>query len=250
MGGAFISLLLSKTIAKWVSGVKVINPRRASGREAHLIEIVHSLARKARLPAMPEVGIYNSPEVNAFATGPSKRSSLVAVSSGLLDSMDTSSLEGVLGHEVAHIANGDMVTMTLIQGVVNAFVLFLSRIIAFAIGQAMRGDEEGEGFGGGYMMHFVIVLVLDIVFSILGSIVVSAFSRWREFHADSGGARLAGKANMISALRSLSQYANRVESARTSVSSLKISSGRSGFMFLFSSHPPLGERIKRLEAAR
>ena len=125
MGGAFISLLLSKVIAKWASGVKIINPRGASGREARLVEMVHNLARKAMLPAMPEVGIYHSPEVNAFATGPSKRNSLVAVSSGLLDSMDESSLEGVLGHEVAHIANGDMVTMTLIQGVVNAFVLFL-----------------------------------------------------------------------------------------------------------------------------
>ena len=249
MGGAFISLLLSKTIAKWASGVKVIDPRRATGQEARLIDMVHGLARKARLPAMPEVGIYKSPEVNAFATGPSKRNSLVAVSSGLLDSMDDPSLEGVLGHEVAHIANGDMVTMTLLQGVVNAFVLFISRIIAFAISQAMRSDEE-EGFGGGYMMHFIIVFVLDIIFSILGSIVVAAFSRWREFHADQGGARLAGKPNMISALRSLSQYVSRVESTRTSISSLKISSGKSGFMFLFSSHPPLGERIKRLEAAR
>ena len=113
----------------------------------------------------------------------------------------------------------------------------------------MKGDEE-EGVGGSYMIHFIIVLVLDIVFSILGSIVVASFSRWREFHADSGGARLAGKANMISALRSLSQYVNQVESARTSISSLKISSGKSSFMFLFSSHPPLGERIKRLESAR
>ena len=247
MGGAFISLLLSKTLAKWSTGVKIIQIRRATAIQAQLVQTVHALARKAGLRGMPQVGIYPSKEVNAFATGASKSNSLVAVSTGLLESMDEASLRGVLAHEIAHIANGDMVTMTLIQGVVNSFALFLSRVVAFFITRAM--DDDGEGSSGGYFFHYVIVFVLDIAFTMLGSIVVFAFSRWREFQADAGGARLAGKENMVSALRSLSAYVKQIESGRSSVSSLKIS-GKKGVSALFSSHPPLQERIQRLQARR
>ena len=248
MGGAFISLLMSKTIAKWTAGVKIIQPRRASGMEARLVERVHALAQKARLPKMPEVGIYKSKEVNAFATGATKSNSLVAVSTGLIESMDEASVEGVLAHEVAHIANGDMVTMTLVQGVVNSFALFLSRIVAFAITRAMSSNDD-EGFSGGYFFHYIIVFVLDIAFTMLGSIVVFAFSRHREFKADLGGARLGGRENMLSALKSLSAYVNRLETERTAVSALKIS-GKGKALSLFASHPPLSERIKRLQASR
>ena len=163
------------------------------------MQTVHALARSAGLPKLPEVGIYESDEVNAFATGPTKSRALVAVSTGLLNRMGSREVEGVLGHEVTHIANGDMVTMTLIQGVINAFVMFLSRVLAFVISQAMRSRDDRDS-GGGWL-QFLLVMVFQIVFSILGSIVVCWFSRQREFRADAGGARLAGRENMINALR-------------------------------------------------
>ncbi len=239
MGGAFISLLISKKIAKWTTGVKVIHPVNSSGRNASLVKMVHDLARKAKLPAMPEVGIYGSNEVNAFATGPSKRNSLVAVSEGLLNSMDENELEGVLAHEVSHIANGDMITMTLIQGVVNSFAMFLSRIISYAITSSMREESA-------YMVRFLLTIVFDILFSILGSIVVAAFSRWREYRADAGGAYLSGKHKMIAALKNLSTKINRIEEGNSSITSLKISN-KKGLIALFSTHPPLADRINRLE---
>ncbi len=243
MGGSLISLLLSKKLAKWFAKVKIIDPRAATGSQAQLVNTVHSLARKAGLKGMPEVGVYQSKEVNAFATGASKSNSLVAVSTGLIETMNEESMKGVLAHEVAHIANGDMVTMTLIQGVVNSFALFLSRIIAFFI---LRGDDD-DGFSGGYFFHFILIFILDIVFTTLGSIFVFSFSRWREFQADAGGAKLAGRENMLSALKSLSMYAARIETVRSPVSTLKIS-GKNGVLALFSSHPPLRERIRRLQA--
>src|SRR6059036_3353356 len=203
MAGAFISLALSRLMAKWFMGVEVIDPRTADPDLQELVQMVHGLAKRARLPAMPQVGIYDSPEVNAFATGPSRSRSLVAVSRGLLQAMRRTELEGVLGHEIAHIANGDMVTMTLIQGVINAFVLFLARVLAFVVSQAMRSRSDRDS-GGGWM-QFLLVQLFQIVFSILGSIVVCWFSRLREFRADAGGARLAGRRNMIDALRALSR---------------------------------------------
>src|SRR5216117_3902728 len=201
MAGAFISLALSRLMAKWFMGVEVIDPRTSDPDLQELVQMVHGLAQRARLPAMPEVGIYDSPEVNAFATGPSRSRSLVAVSGGVLQSMRRGELEGVLGHEIAHIANGDMVTMTLIQGVINAFVMFLARVLAFIVSQAMRSRDDRDS-GGGWM-QFLLVQVFQIVFSILGLIVVSWFSRVREFRADAGGARLAGRENMINALAAL-----------------------------------------------
>lgn len=249
MGGAFISLALSRIMAKWMMGVKVIDPQTRDPELLELLQTVYNLARSAGLPRMPEVGIYDSPEVNAFATGPTKSRALVAVSSGLLNRMGQAEREGVLGHEVSHIANGDMVTMTLLQGVVNAFAMFLSRVIAFAIAQSMRGDREDRDRGmGGSMITFVIQMALEIVFLILGSILVAAFSRYREFRADAGGARLAGRENMIRALEALRRTYELVDpnNAQPAVQTLKISSHPKGLMALFSSHPPLEERIAKL----
>jgi heat shock protein HtpX len=243
-GGAFFSLAISRIMAKMSLGVQVIDPRNP-GAFAGLVETVHRLAREAGLPAMPEVGVYESPELNAFATGPSKRRSLVAVSTGLLRRMDRDEIEGVLGHEIAHVANGDMVTMTLLQGVINAFVIFFARILASAIGSRGRDGEERSG-GGNWML----VMLLETVLSFLGMFVVAWFSRYREYRADAGGAAFAGRAKMIGALQVLRRaYEPEAEDPRgAALSTLKIS-GRGGILSLLSTHPPLEERIARLQAA-
>jgi len=246
MGGAFISLALSRVMAKWFMGVKVIDPRTSDPELQELVQTVHGLAQRARLPAMPEVGIYDSPEVNAFATGPSRSRSLVAVSRGLLHAMRRGELEGVLGHEIAHIANGDMVTMTLVQGVINAFVMFLARILAFAVSQAMRSRDDGRG--GSYFVQYLLVHLFEVVFSLLGWMVVCWFSRAREFRADAGGARYASREHMIGALEAL-RHAHKTpaiaaEGQAASFQTLKIS-GKPGH--LFSTHPPIEERIARLQ---
>ena len=209
--GAFISLALSKVMAKWMMGLSVIDPRTASGGEAQLVTTVHRLARAAGLTTMPEVAIYESEEVNAFATGPTRSSSLVAVSTGLLHSMSWEEVEGVLGHEIAHIANGDMVTMALLQGVVNAFVMFLSRVVAFAISSAMSRSDEENSFPR--MLNFILTIVFDIVFTLLGSLVIAAFSRFREYRADAGGANLAGRGKMIAALDRLRLSQEKVDNS-------------------------------------
>lgn len=250
MGGAFISLAISRMMAKWMMGVKVIDPNTRDAQLQELVQTVHQLSKAAGLPKMPEVGIYESPEVNAFATGPTKSRSLVAVSTGLLQRMRQNEMEGVLGHEVAHIANGDMVTMTLIQGVVNAFVMFLARVIAYAIMQATRGDDRDREGGMSFLAYHLTVFALEMVFMILGSIVVAWFSRYREFRADKGGARLAGRDKMVAALQSLQRtYEIADPHAQPAVASLKISHRSTGFRALFSTHPPLTERIARLENA-
>lgn len=247
MGGAFISLAISRMMAKWAMGVQVIDPQTTDPQLRELVQTVHSLARAAHLPAMPEVGIYDSPEVNAFATGPTKSRSLVAVSSGLLNRMNREEVRGVLGHEVAHIANGDMVTMTLVQGVVNAFVMFLARVIAFALTSTRGQDSERESSGPG-MSYYLVQMVLEIAFMILGSIVVAWFSRYREYRADRGGAQLAGRSSMIQALEGLRRTFEAVDpSSQPAVQALKISSRPGGIMRLFSTHPPLEERIERLK---
>ncbi len=250
MGGAFISLAMSRWMAKRAMGVQVIDPKRASGFEAELVERVHRLARSAGLTTMPEVGFYESPELNAFATGPTKNRSLVAVSTGLLQRMKHDEVEGVLAHEIAHVANGDMVTLTLIQGVVNAFVMFLARIAAFAISQAMRRDDDEAGPSP--FIHHMIVMALEVVFMIFGTMVVAAFSRWREFRADAGGARLAGRDSMVSALEKL-RATYEIQDPQTevaSVQSFKISGRQSKWLALFSTHPPLETRIARLQGMR
>ncbi|KKI93941.1 protease HtpX [Bacillus sp. SA1-12] len=238
--GSFMSLAMSRWMAKMMMGVKVLDPKASlSPVERDLVERVHRLSRAAGLTKMPQVGIYQSPEVNAFATGPSKRRSLVAVSTGLLNEMDDAAIEGVVAHEVAHIANGDMVTMTLLQGIVNTFVVFLARIAAWAVSRVVKEDLAP-------IVHFIAVIIFQLVFSILGSLVIFAFSRYREFHADRGGADLAGKDKMIHALRSLKHYSSRVRDEQASLSTLKINSKKG--MSLFSTHPDLDDRISRLEA--
>jgi heat shock protein HtpX len=211
------------------------------------VETVHRLARTAGLSVMPEVGIYDSPEINAFATGPSRSRALVAVSSGLLTHMRQYDVEGVLGHEMAHIANGDMVTMTLIQGVINAFAMFLARILAFALSRGSSRDNRG----GNFLMEWVLINVFQIIFMILGMIVVNWFSRWREFRADAGGARFAGRDHMLSALKTLKAIheggADIAGTQQPAYQALKISGKSGGFGALFASHPPLDDRIARLE---
>jgi heat shock protein HtpX len=250
-GGAFISLGLSRLMAKWMMGVQVIPPNTTDPTLRELVETVHALARTAGLPKLPEVGIYKSDEVNAFATGPTKSRALVAVSTGLLQRMGSQEVAGVLGHEITHIANGDMVTMTLIQGIINSFVLFLSHVLAFVISQAMRSRDDRDSGGGGWL-QFILVMVFQIIFSVLGSLVVCWFSRWREFRADAGGARLAGRENMINALRALRRLHDpevaAAEASRTQAfRSLKISGHAGGLMALLATHPPIERRIARLE---
>lgn len=240
-GGAFISLAISRITAKWMMGVKVIDPMTRDASERWLIDQVHALAKGAKLPAMPQVGIYDSDEVNAFATGPTKSRALVAVSTGLLSLMNRDEAEGVLGHEVAHVANGDMVTMTLVQGVVNAFVMFFARIIAWAVSQFV--DERMR-----HWVHFGAVMLFEIAFSILGMFVVAAFSRAREYRADAGGATLAGRAKMIAGLKKLKRTIELTDDAQPSLATMKISSGKSGgWMAWLSTHPDLDERIRKLE---
>lgn len=240
MGGALISLQMSRWMAKRATGVKLVDGRSGNDELDWLHATVARLTQNANLP-MPEVGVYDSPEVNAFATGPSKSRSLVAVSSGLLRAMRREEVEGVLAHEVAHIANGDMVTMTLLQGVMNAFVMFLARIIAFAL--ASRGDSREERGGGS---SFMVVFVLQMVLGLLGSMVTAWFSRQREFRADHGGATLAGKNQMIGALRRLAANHNLVDTRHEALATAKIS-GAKGWMALLSTHPPLEARIAALE---
>ncbi|MGX9930435.1 protease HtpX [Virgibacillus salarius] len=236
--GSFISLAISRWMAKRMMGVRVINPDKPmSEYERAVVEKVHRLSRAAGLMHMPEVGIYDSREVNAFATGPSKKRSLVAVSTGLLQEMDDDAVEGVIAHEVAHVANGDMVTMTLLQGIVNTFVVFLARIAAFIVSRFVKEELAP-------IVHFIAIILFQIVFSVLGSLVVFAYSRHREFHADRGGADLAGKDKMRHALECLRMYTNRVRGDETSISTLKINGAKKSS--IFSTHPNLDERIERL----
>jgi heat shock protein HtpX len=239
--GSIFSLLISKQMAKWVMGVQVIDPNNPylESYQQWLVQEVHDLAREAGLRKMPEVGIYHSPEVNAFATGPSRNNALVAVSTGLLERMDKDAVTGVLSHEVAHIANGDMVTMTLLQGVMNTFVVFLSRAIAYVVSTFVR-EETAE------IVRFVVMIILDILLSLLASIVVMAFSRYREYRADEGGARLGGRDKMIYALESLKRALDLdlVDNSQKSIAAFKING--KGFWKLFASHPDLDDRIARL----
>jgi heat shock protein HtpX len=248
MVGAFISLALSKVMAKWTLGLQIITPQTRDPQALEVLQMVHQLSKKAGLPAMPEVGIYDSPEVNAFATGPSKSNSLVAVSRGLLKRMPNSEVEAVLGHEVTHIANGDMVTMTLLQGIVNAFVMFLARFIAFGLSKVLssRRDDSEESFSP--LTFQILVFVFEMCFMILGSIVIASFSRYREYRADAGGARLTTPEKMIASLRTLQRTVEikDEEAAKPAFQALKISSP-GGLLRLFASHPPLEDRIARLE---
>ncbi|HOX71950.1 MAG TPA: protease HtpX [Dokdonella sp.] len=241
-GGSFVSLLISKMVAKWQTGARVIeNP--SSPTESWLLSTVRRQAEGAGI-GMPEVAIYDAPEMNAFATGPSRNNALVAVSSGLLQQMSREEVEAVLAHEVSHVANGDMVTMTLLQGVVNTFVIFLARVIGTVVDRAISGNRESNGGG---IAYFAIVMVLQLVLGLLASIVVMAFSRWREFRADAGSARLAGKDKMIAALGRLSQ-GHGENTLPKAIQAFGIAGG--GMRKLFSSHPPIEERIAALRAGQ
>jgi len=240
MGGAFISLQMSRWIAKRATGMTIVNGHTGDPNADGVYAMIAGLTQKAGLP-MPEVGIYDSPEVNAFATGPSKSRALVAVSTGLLRSMRDEEVEGVLGHEITHIANGDMVTMTLLQGVINAFVMFLARLIAYVI--ANRGGNDRRGYNGG---SFLVVIVLQVVLGILGSLITAWFSRQREFRADRGGALLAGRDRMIGALRRLAANRDMVDTQHQTLATLKINGSRHWMVF-FATHPPLEARIAALE---
>jgi heat shock protein HtpX len=242
-GGAFISLLLSKWMAKRAMGVRIIEAP-ADATEAWLVDTVRAQAQRAGI-GMPEVGIFESDEPNAFATGASRDNALVAVSTGLLRRMQRREVEAVLGHEVSHVANGDMVTLTLLQGVVNTFVIFLARIIGSTLDRLVFRSEDGRG-----MAYFVSVMVAELVLGVLASMLVMAYSRRREFRADAGGAELAGRGAMIGALQAL-QRAQQGEGLPEGLAAFGIRSGGSpgGLRRLFMSHPPLEERIEALRAA-
>jgi heat shock protein HtpX len=244
MGGSFISLAMSKWIAKKSTGAQVIEQPR-SNTERWLVDTVQRQAQQSGI-GMPEVAVYDSPEINAFATGMNRNNALVAVSTGLLQNMDQDEVEAVLAHEVSHVANGDMVTLALIQGVVNAFVIFLARVVGGIIDSFLSGDEEEEGAGGG-LAYFAIVIVLEILFGILASVIVMWFSRQREYRADAGGARLAGRDKMIAALQRLRQ---QMEPSHLpdQMAAFGIRSKAGGLTALFSSHPPLEQRIEALRS--
>ena len=242
MGGSFISLAMSKWMAKRSTGAQVITQPRNSA-EMWLLQTVERQARAAGI-GMPEVAIYDSPEPNAFATGMNKNSALVAVSTGLLSAMKQEEVEAVLGHEIGHVANGDMVTLTLIQGVVNTFVIFLSRVIAYAVEQFLRrGDDRGSSGG---MVYFAVSMVMQIVLGIGASMIVAAFSRYREYRADAAGAQFAGRRKMIAALQRLQSFKDTPSQLPKEMTAFGI---REGMMSLFSSHPPLEQRIAALEQA-
>lgn len=247
MSGSFISLLLSKMMAKRSMGVYVIG-QPSNSTEQWLVETVARQARRAGI-GMPEVGMFDSPDPNAFATGASKNNALVAVSTGLLHNMEADEVEAVLGHEISHVANGDMVTMGLLQGVVNTFVYFFATIAGHLVDRVLfrSGDDDRGGYGPAY---FITQMIAQIVLSILATMIVMWFSRWREFHADAGGAELAGRSKMIGALRAL-QRAHEHPDLPGTLAAFGISGGMaSGFQKLFLSHPPLEERIAALEGRR
>ncbi len=239
-GGSFISLAISKWMAKRATGARVIE-QPANSTETWLVGTVQRLAREAGI-GMPEVAVYDSPQPNAFATGARRDSALVAVSTGLLKSMRQDEVEAVLAHEVSHVANGDMVTLALVQGVVNTFVIFISRVVGHIIDRVVLKNERGYGIG-----YFVSVLVAQLVLGILASIIVMWVSRQREFRADAGAARLNGRQPMINALRRLDQ--DRPTDLPEALRAFGISGGRGrgAFSRLFLSHPPIPERIAALE---
>lgn len=243
--GSLISLLLSKFMARMAYGVQILEQPRSS-REQWLLETVRRLAAETGI-GMPQVGVYHSPEANAFATGWNRNNALVAVSSGLLESMTAEEVEAVLAHEVSHVANGDMVTLALIQGVVNTFVVFISRAVAqVAAGALSRGEDRERGGGFSYGIYFLVSMVMELVLGILASIVVFWFSRRREFRADSGAARLVGRHKMVAALQRLGSLAGRpLDQRAPSFATMKINH-RGSLLGLFMSHPPLEKRIEAL----
>lgn len=239
-GGAFISLAISKWMAKRMTGAKVITSPRSSA-EIWLVDTVKKQAAMAGI-GMPEVAIFNSEAPNAFATGMNRNKALVAVSSGLLATMNKEEIEAVLGHEISHVANGDMITLTLIQGVVNTFVIFLSRVVGHFVDRVILKNERGHGLG-----FFLTTIIAQIVFGILASIIVLWFSRKREFRADAGGAKLAGTPSMIAALEKLKKGIQQPLPDQMSAFGISGKPSKHGLKLLFMSHPPLDDRIEALK---
>ena len=240
--GSFVSLFLSKTMAKMGTGTRIIG-RPASAREQWLVETVQELSEKAGI-GMPEVGIFPSPESNAFATGWNKNSALVAVSEGLLDRFSPNEARAVIGHEIGHVANGDMVTLSLMQGVVNTFVMFFARIIGYAVDSFLRRDNDEGGVGIGF---YIATFVAEIILGFLASAIVMWFSRQREFRADHAGANLASRQDMIAALQRLQSEYEAPSMMPATMTAFGIRSGtRSGLAAIFTSHPPLEQRIEAL----
>ena len=239
-GGAFLSLAISKFMAKRAMGVRVIE-QPSNDTERWIKSTVERFANQSNI-GMPEVGIFDQPQPNAFATGMSRNNALVAVSTGLLHHMDRDEVEAVIGHEIAHVANGDMITMGLLQGVLNTFVIFLSRLGGFIVDRVILKNQRGHGIG-----YFVTTIVFQILLSILASIITMWFSRRREFRADEGGAQLAGKSKMIRALKRLSQVSEPLD-LEGEFAAFGISGRRTGLSALFLSHPPLEQRIRHLES--
>lgn len=243
MGGAFLSLAISKWVAKMSTGAQVIDQPRTEA-EAWLLQTVRTQAKRVGI-AMPEVAVFEAPEPNAFATGPSRNNALVAVSTGLLANMRRDEVEAVLGHEVSHVANGDMVTLALIQGVLNTFVIALARIVGFVVDRALSNSDEERTAPG--MAYWVTSIAAEILLGILASMIVMGFSRRREFRADAGGAALAGRERMIAALERL-QALHTPAQLPSPMAAFGINNG-GGVMRLFMSHPPLEERIAALRDA-
>jgi heat shock protein HtpX len=242
-GGSFISLLISKWMAKRSMGVQLVDPQQPrNDAERWLYSTVQRQAQTANI-GMPEVGVFDSPDPNAFATGASKNNALVAVSTGLLQNMKKEEVEAVLAHEVSHVANGDMITMALIQGVVNTFVVFLSRLVGFFVDRVILKNQRGLGIG-----YFVSSIVAQIVLGILATTIVMWFSRRREFRADAGGAYLAGRGNMVGALKALQRGAMEPDLPEQ-MTAFGIHGGKGGLKALFRSHPPLEDRIAALESS-
>lgn len=252
MTGAVISLLLSRSIAKMMMGVRILDPLSTHPAEAKILACVEKLAQRASLGGTPQVGIFTSSDPNAFATGSSKRRSMVAVSTGLIEQLSDEEIEGVLAHEISHIANGDMVTMTLLQGLVNAFVMFLSRILAYTLSMSGRNRDNRAP---SYMTYALLTMFFELIFMLFGSVLIAYFSRSREFRADRGSAELAGKKPMIAALKRLQQISElkmgKRSDARNSeaMAALMIQPVKKWTLLkLFASHPPIEERIRALEA--
>jgi len=243
--GSFISLSISRWIAKKSYRIQLIERSEKNHELQNIYDMVLRLSRQAGLENIPEIGVYHSEEPNAFATGPSKKKSLVAFSSGLLKRLNSQELEAVAAHEIAHISNGDMVTMTLLTGIANAFVMFLSRIIAGVIDNFLSDDEGGGGLG--FFAYIIVVMMLETFFMALASIPLAAFSRYREYRADSGSAKLTSAEAMANALTTLKSKA-KIPTEKDSLAILKISSTRR--TSLWSTHPSLDSRIKRLMESR
>lgn len=241
MAGSGISLLLSKKIAKWTTKVQLIKDPQ-NEREQWLMRVVEEQSREAGI-GMPEVGIFPAQQANAFATGANRNNALVAVSEGMMQRFDREEIKAVVGHEIGHVANGDMITLTLIQGVVNTFVMFLARIVGFAVDRVILKNEEGLGIG-----YFITTIVAEIVLAILASTIVFWFSRRREFHADAAGARFGSRQGMIAALQRLQAESQVPNQLPESMQAFGITSGKKkGFKALFTTHPPLEDRIAALQ---